>query len=174
MDHADHVRLLRDGVPRATGTWADLGAGAGAFTLALADLLPEDALIYAIDKDGGALKELALARVRGARIETRRGDFTKDLGLGPLDGIVMANSLHFVKDKAPVLARVRGMLKPSAPLLIVEYDSDSGNMWVPHPFSFDTWRTVAVANGFAEARLLASHPSRFLGRIYSAATTMAR
>ena len=170
MDHADHVRLLRDGVPHRTGTWADLGAGTGAFTLALADLLPADALIYAVDKDAGALRELAAMKSPGARIETRRGDFTKDLDLPPLDGIVMANSLHFVKDKAQVLARVRGMLKPGAPLLIVEYDTDSGNMWVPHPFSFETWRTLAVANGFAEPRLLASHPSRFLRRIYSAAT----
>lgn len=44
MDHADHVALLRAGVvvPETHGgaaTWADLGAGAGAFTLALADLL---------------------------------------------------------------------------------------------------------------------------------------
>ena len=58
MDHADHVRLLRDGVPRTAGTWADLGAGAGAFTLALADLLPPGSLIYAIDKDTAALRDL--------------------------------------------------------------------------------------------------------------------
>ena len=55
MDHADHVRLLRDGVPHEPGTWADLGAGSGAFTLALADLLPPGSLIYAVDKDA-ALK----------------------------------------------------------------------------------------------------------------------
>ena len=173
MAHADHVRLLRDGVPRQTGIWADLGAGTGAFTLALADLLPADALIYAIDKGAGALRELAATKSPGARIETRRDDFTKDLDLPPLDGIVMANSLHFVKNKAPVLARVRGMLKPGAPLLIVEYDTDGGNMWVPHPFSFETWRTLAVTNHFTAPRLLASHPSRFLGRIYSAESRIA-
>jgi hypothetical protein len=38
LDHADHVRLLRDAATRG-GTWAGLGAGAGAFTLALAELL---------------------------------------------------------------------------------------------------------------------------------------
>ena len=37
MDHSDHVNLLRNGVLPG-GVWADLGAGSGAFTLALAEL----------------------------------------------------------------------------------------------------------------------------------------
>jgi hypothetical protein len=53
-------------------------------------------------------------------------------------------------------------------LLLVEYDADRGNAWVPHPMSFDTWRDLADANGFSGTRKLASVPSRFLGRIYSA------
>ena len=35
MNHRDHVNLLRRGVPEPGGVWADLGSGAGAFTLAL-------------------------------------------------------------------------------------------------------------------------------------------
>jgi SAM-dependent methyltransferase len=180
MDHADHVRLLREGVPRATSTWADLGAGEGAFTLALADLLAPGSTIHAVDKDRGALAELERAHARLAkrrplaRVVTAVGDFTRDLALPPLDGVVMANSLHFVKDKAPVLARVRALLKTGAPLLLVEYDTDAGNQWVPYPVSFQTWRRLAPLSGFAEPRLLASHPSRFLGRIYSAGSAQQR
>ena len=162
------------------GVWADLGAGEGAFTLALADLLPAGSVIHAIDKDAKALAENQRAFARFARarealtLQTHAADFTVDLDLPPLDGVVMANSLHFVRDKDPVLARVRAMLKPGAPLLLVEYDADSGNPWVPYPLSFETWTTVAVANGFAEPRLLASEPSRFLRRIYSAASVRGR
>ena len=154
MDHADHVRLLRDGVPREPGTWADLGAGAGAFTLALAELLPAGSAIYAIDRDRGSL-----------------ADFTRDLVIDHLDGVVMANSLHFVKEKAPMLARVLGMLRADGRLVLVEYDTDHGNAWVPYPISFETWSRVAVANGFAAPRLLATVPSRFLRRMYAAMTT---
>ena len=168
MDHADHVRLLTDGVTSG-GTWADLGAGTGAFTLALAELVGPTGEVVAIDRDRGALRDLERAlRPGGATVRTMSADFTKPIELPLLDGIVMANSLHFVKDKLPVLALVRAMLKPSGRLLLVEYDADRGNTWVPHPMSFDTWRVLADANGFRGTRKLASVPSRFLGRIFSA------
>ena len=39
VNHQDHVNLLRDGIAAGEAqTWADLGSGGGAFTLALADL----------------------------------------------------------------------------------------------------------------------------------------
>ena len=168
MDHADHVRLLREGVTRG-GTWADLGAGAGAFTLALAELVGPSGEVIAVDRDRGALHELERAlRPGGATVRTLGADFTKPVALDSLDGVVMANSLHFVRDKSPVLALVHTMLKPSGRLLLVEYDTDNGNPYVPHPLSFETWRALADASGFTGTRKLASVPSRFLGRIYSA------
>ena len=168
MDHADHVRLLT-GAVTSGGKWADLGAGTGAFTLALAELVGPEGEVIAIDRDRGALRELEGAlRPGGATVHTLAADFTKTIDLDSLDGVVMANSLHFVRDKAPVLTLVHKMLKPSGRLLLVEYDADRGNTWVPHPMSFETWRAFADANGFSGTRELASVPSRFLGRIFSA------
>jgi len=80
----------------------------------------------------------------------------------------MANSLHFVEDKLPLLGLVRSYLRKGGRLLLVEYDSDRGNQWVPFPMSFATWSELASDAGFAETRRLAAVPSRFLGRIYSA------
>ena len=168
MDHADHVRLLQGGVTRG-GVWADLGAGTGAFTLALAELVGADGKVIAVDRDRGALRELERAvRPGGAAVATQVADFTKDLALPALDGLVMANSLHFVRSKPPVLARVRELLKASGRLLLVEYDADKGNHWVPYPLSFETWRELAEDSGFTGTRRLASVPSRFLRAIYSA------
>ena len=172
MNHADHVGLLARGVTQGEGgTWADLGAGTGAFTLALADLIGPHGVIHAVDRDRGALAELRSAFVSAvpqAEVRVQSADFTRRLELSDLDGVVMANSLHFVEDRAAVLALVRGYLKHGGRLLLVEYDSDRGNAWVPHPMTFETWRNVAATAGFVETRKLATVPSRFLNRIYSA------
>jgi len=172
VKHADHVALLAPGVTQGEGgVWADLGAGTGAFTLALADLIGPHGIIHAVDRDRGALAELRSAFVSAvpqAELRIHVADFTRQMEFADLDGIVMANSLHFVEDKTRVLGLVRGYLKRGGRLLLVEYDTDRGNTWVPHPTSFDTWKDLASDAGFVETRRLATIPSRFLDRIYSA------
>jgi ubiquinone/menaquinone biosynthesis C-methylase UbiE len=170
MDRSDLIALLRAGVTTKGGRWADLGAGDGAFTFALAQLLGPGAQITAVDRDSGSLKRLASA-ADGAPIETVVADFTRPLNLSGLDGVVMANSLHFVREKAPVLASVRDTLRPGGILILVEYETDKGNPWVPHPFSFATWQGMAAAAGFEQTHLLHRYPSRYFGSMYSAVST---
>lgn len=172
MDHRDHVNLLRNGVAQTSGVWADFGSGSGAFTLALRELLGAEAEIFSIDQDGGRLRdqEHEFARMfPKSNVHFLRADFSKALELPPLDGIVMANALHYFRDKESVLKKVRGYLKPKGIFVLVEYNVDAGNMWVPHPLSFPTFRKLAPRAGFAEPRLLATAPSRFLSGFYAAA-----
>ena len=58
MEHHDHVNLLRPADIKPGGSWADLGAGSGAFTFALRELSGPTANIYAVDKDRASLNEL--------------------------------------------------------------------------------------------------------------------
>lgn len=162
MQREELVALIEGGVGERGGRWADLGAGEGAFTLALADLLGPDAHIVAVDKDARALRAI------GHGIETRVADFTRPLDLHDLDGIVMANSLHYVRDKEPVLKSVRAILRPGGRLIVVEYGADRGNPWVPYPFTYPRWETMAARAGFKNTRLLKTVPSRWLGSMYSA------
>lgn len=174
MNHADLVALIQDGVPRGKGgRWADLGAGEGAFTLALADLLADGAHVTAVDRDAGSMRGLAAEmgkRFPSAHLEVVVSDFTRQIHLSGLDGVLMANSLHFVRDKAPVLESVRELLRPGGSLVIVEYGADRGNPWVPHPFSYPRWERLAAEAGFEGTRLLRTIPSRFLGSLYSSVT----
>jgi len=156
------VALLKPGILERGGRWADLGAGEGAFTLALAEVLGPGAHITAVDKDARALRAI------GHNIETRVEDFTKPSDLHDLDGVVMANSLHFVRNKGPVLESVRDMLRPGGRLIVVEYSSDRGNPWVPYPFTYATWVRLAAAAGMQGTELLHSVPSRYFGSMYSA------
>jgi ubiquinone/menaquinone biosynthesis C-methylase UbiE len=80
----------------------------------------------------------------------------------------MANSLHYFKDKERILRHVQEFLKPNGIFLLVEYNVDSGNPWVPYPLSFETYRALAPRAGFSEPRLLARVPSRFLREFFSA------
>ena len=68
-----------------------------------------------------------------------------------------------------MLKHLRGFLKPGGTFILVEYNVDSGNMWVPHPLSFETFRKLAPRADFAEPRLLATTPSRFLNEFFAAA-----
>jgi ubiquinone/menaquinone biosynthesis C-methylase UbiE len=172
MDHNDHVNLLRPAnLPRG-GIYADFGAGSGAFTLALRELIGPDATIYALDKDKSALRDLENSH--RSRFNTTRnlillpGDFSQPVDLPSLDGLVMANSLHYFRDREKILHHVRGFLKPNGALLLIEYNVDSGNLCVPHPLSFETYRALAARVGLSEPRLLAKNPSRFLKEFYSA------
>lgn len=175
MDHNEHVNLLHPANLGPGGSWADLGAGSGAFTCALRELIGATADIHAVDTDRTSLRQLEREHQgrfgSSKHLHTIEGDFSRTLDLPPLDGILTANSLHYFEDTGKILKHVRSLLKTNGILLVIEYNVDLGNQWVPHPFSFDTFRTLAMQTGFGEPRLLATHPSRFLREFYSALTT---
>jgi ubiquinone/menaquinone biosynthesis C-methylase UbiE len=170
MKHADHVDLIRAGVAGSGQRWLELGAGDGEFTLALADLLRAGD-VTAVDRDRWALPELerrVLEAFPAMTLATVVTDFTRGLPEGPFDGVLAANSLHFVADPAPLLATIFDVVVPGGRLVLVEYDADHGNPYVPHPISFARWGSMAPAAGFSVPELIGRVPSRFLGSIYGA------
>jgi SAM-dependent methyltransferase len=175
-DRATRIRkartLLRPGVPDLGGTWADLGCGDGIFTAALYALIQPEGQVYAVDKDRRALETLARyfrADFPGADLYPVVADFTRSLALPSLDGLVMANSLHFVRDREKVglLVRLSALLKPGGRLIVVEYNAARGNFAVPHPLDEAGFLTLARQAGLEEPHILARIPSTFLREFYS-------
>src|SRR5271157_1994054 len=173
MNHRDHVNLLRSAVVSEGGIWADIGSGTGAFTLALAELIGPNGVIHFVDKDNRALQEqnLALqARFPKVQVQPIKGDFTRPLDLPRLDGIVIANALHFIppRRKREVVRLLKGYLRPHGSFILVEYNVDVGNLWVPFPLTYASWEALAQQCGFTHTRLLATVSSRLLKEFYSA------
>jgi ubiquinone/menaquinone biosynthesis C-methylase UbiE len=149
------VRLIEKGITGDKGqSWTDLGAGNGFFTNALSRLLPKGSSITAIDKTFSTIKV-----ADGIQLITKTSDFT-NLQFDNSDGILMANSLHYVKDQSNFLKLLKGKTRR---LVVVEYNTDRGNTWVPYPINFLKLQSIA------KATLLATAPSQYHKEgIYSA------
>ncbi len=172
MDHAEMVALIRAGVPAGNGTWADLGAGTGNFTRALRALLDPGSTIYAVDRDAKAIvsqRALVAQSTAGAAIRPLQGDFIRPLDLPPLDGVLMANALHFVRDQPALLTRIAGYLRPSGRLLLVEYAVDTPITWVPFPVPPERFAALAQSAKLAAPRVVGTRRSPSTGILMYAA-----
>lgn len=149
--------------------WLDLGCGTGLFTLALAGNLPPGSKIIAIDKDEKALRTIP-ATVNDVVIQTMAADFVYDvLDVKEVDGILMANSLHYVKDKETLLKKLISSMKTNGFFLIVEYERDSGNQWVPYPLTIAAAKALFKNLGYPGVHVLNKRPSVFGGHTMYAA-----
>ena len=171
MELEEMINLIRPGVDQSGGVWADLGAGTGNFTRALAVLLDPRATIYAVDRNPSALAGLRAA-VAPAAIIPVVGDFTRALDLPMLDGILMANALHFIHDQVPVLRHLVRYLRRSGRFLVVEYAVRDPLRWVPYPIPFEHFQVLAAGAELAPPTLVGRRRSPSTGIEMYAAVAM--
>jgi SAM-dependent methyltransferase len=164
----DATALIEGGVDaRAPEVWADLGCGDGTFTLALASLLGDGSTIHAVDTDASALRRVP-DRHANVSIVTHVHDFTRQpWPFDDVDGILMANALHFVQSQAAFIRACAPSLRQPR-FLIVEYDTDVANPWVPYPLSRASAERLFAGNGYPSITTLGTRPSRYhRSRIYA-------
>lgn len=170
------VELIRGGVPAPGGIWADLGAGTGNFTWALAELLGVGATIYAVDRDARAVAAQQ-ARLQSnpptATVLPCQADVLRPLDLPPLDGILAANLLHFLRDQPAAFVHLYHYLRPGGHLVVVEYEQSLPIPWVPHPLPFARFAQLAGAAGFRDPTQCATRRSPSSGRTMYAAVAVA-
>ena len=148
MTLSEAVQLIQPGIHSVHGTWADVGAGTGMFTLALMEIL-ESGKIIALDKSPHALYKIKAPS--HLSLEIIDADFNQPLDLPELDGIVMANALHYAKDHKVTLQNVLASLKPGGNFILIEYDTEKPNEpWVPNPVSLRKFRNLSKVVGLTE------------------------
>ena len=154
--------------------WADLGCGDGTFTVALASLLPAGSTVHAIDTDRRALARLP-ARHGDVAIVAHAGDFTvfpwpfdgpAEARSAKADGVLMENSLHYLRAQPSFLRSVDAALRRRR-VLLVEYDITQANAWVPYPIDQAAAVELFRSLGFSVATTLGRKRSAYRrGEIY--------
>jgi len=159
MKQADAISLIQKAINSdKPQRWADLGCGNGTFTLALNSVLPAGSHITAVDKQAQNLP-----------VDFLKADFEKDdLPLSGLDGILMANSFHYVRDKPKLVKKLEACFAACPTFLIVEYETTRSNPWVPYPINYQNLLQRFTGLGYSTVNKLAELPSRFGGAMYSA------
>jgi hypothetical protein len=156
------IPLIKWGRPQS---WCDLGCGTGTFTIALAQSLASGSTVHAVDLDRGALGAIP-DQYRGVTILKVLADLrSPDLRLPAVDGILMANSLHFIQKQHLFL---RKLLSVTDYFLIVEYERYKPSPWGPYPVSFERLCQLFGETGVKSVEKLATRRSRFGGTMYSA------
>jgi ubiquinone/menaquinone biosynthesis C-methylase UbiE len=173
MDVGTATRLIRNAVPSGAATWADLGAGTGTFTLAIAQCLGPQGHVIAIDTDSRALGSLKKSAARAGvsdRIEVVRADFREPLTLAQLDGVLLANSLHFVpyREQAAVMIQVMALVRSGGRLVVVDYDGRGASPWVPYPLSSRRLSELLLELANREPTIAGTYPSLYGGEMYAA------
>lgn len=166
MEINDAKLLLPDFISVQPEIWADLGCGSGIFTYALAERLPCRSKIFAIDKNAQKLKESH----HQVEINFLKTDFENDeFNLLPVGGIILANSLHFVKDKIKLIQKLEGYFENgSEKWVIVEYDHSVPNQWEPHPIPFNELKLMFENLGYTKIEKTGERQSVYGGIMYSA------
>lgn len=165
MDLEDAEKLIQKAfdIRKPNARWADLGCGKGTFTAALANRLGFQSKVYAID-----LNRNSVASTANAKIEFIKTDFEKEpLPFSNLDGILMANSLHFIRDKPALIEMLTKNLNDNGQFIIVEYELEKPNLWVPHPIKFNALKELFVDHGYSNAIKIGERKSVYGAIMYA-------
>ena len=170
MEQQEAIDLIGKAIPQRASPqlWADLGCGRGTFTGALAHLLPKGSHIYAIDAQSQNLSKDIGDNVF---IDFIKADFEIfDFDFSNLDGILMANALHYIKNKQLLIHRLEKYLSADKKFIIVEYDTQIANQWVPYPIGFTNLKELFTALGYSKISKVGEQRSIYgKGNLYAAA-----
>ena len=174
METNDATRLIKHRRLNAVRKtqWADLGCGTGFFTNVLSSFLAAGSTLYAIDTNPAALKKVKVAD--GITLKRQELNFvTGEWPFKKIDGIMMANSLHYVPGKNVFIEKLKHHLDTKGCVLIIEYDMSTPNAWVPYPIGYSALEILFTVAGFTNVEKIHQVLSAF-GRanIYAAIAGM--
>ena len=117
-------------------TVAEIGAGAGAMTLQMADSLGSMSRVYAtelnperLDQIREVVQDAGLAHVT----ILEAGKAETNLPAECCDAIFMSKVYHHFTDPEAINRSLYDSLKPGGALAVIDFEPDVWNFWLPHP-----------------------------------------
>src|SRR2546428_12519384 len=94
------------------------------------------------------------SRLHGVAVIAVEADLTRGVvlpGVVPatLDGVLIANTLHFLSQPAALSTQVKDWLRPGRRLVIIEYAGRWPNRWLPYPLPSTALPQLAKSARFA-------------------------
>ena len=131
------------------------------FTRALASVLPKGSVIHAVDKKRQAIEQT----FNDNAIIFHELDFSSGvLPLTSLNGILMANSLHFINEKQRLISNLKTHLMHNGQLVVIEYEMSTPNAWVPYPVPWTSLKELLNRAGFENSRVIGERASAYGSR----------
>lgn len=131
MTHQEALQLIPPGsIVAKPQYWLELGCGTGTFTYALAHRLPANSSILAIDRSVQQLHSTADVSITFQQADMRQFTPTK-----PVNGVLLANSLHYVEEQELFLKKMMQWFQQDIQILLIEYDTEQSSHWLPWPVS---------------------------------------
>ncbi|NCS99187.1 methyltransferase domain-containing protein [Candidatus Parcubacteria bacterium] len=135
---------------------ADLGSGAGHYSIAAAKLVGPSGSVYAVDVQKDLLDKIKTDALQQgiANIELVWADLDEPMGTkltdSLVDRVIIANVMFQVEDKDALIAEAKRILKPKGKLLFIDWSDSFGGLG-PQPSDIirpDVARTLFESEGF--------------------------
>lgn len=161
---ADPLSIVKQFELREGMRVADFGAGSGAYTFPMADIVRGNGMIYAVEVQKDLLKRIqndAAARhvtnvtPLWANIEKIGGTKLADRSL---DGVLVSNVLFQIPEKETCVREIARITKPAGAVFLVDWAESFGGMG-PRPEDVlpeAKARALFEANGFSYERVLSA------------------
>lgn len=142
---------------------ADLGAGTGVFTFALAERVGFSGKVYAIDVDAGLLDIVSqkAKAAGGSTIETILAENTNPKLPEPVDLIFICDTMHHLPDQATYVKQFAKLLRPGGRVAVIDFkagDWPAGHESIAiTPAQVDAWMKGAGFTRSATHNFLATN-----------------
>ena len=131
---SDPIKIVEQSGIQAGMEIADLGAGSGHYSLAIARALASTGKVYAIDihkdiltrlKNNSVKEKLFNVEVIWGDIDKLNGTKLRDFSV---DMVFMCNILFQIENKEVVLSEVKRILKPGGKVVLIDWEDSFGGL----------------------------------------------